>query len=210
MDPSVMRLLECAKDATADMPATRRVRVVGDLVRALGISPQTLTNWKSRGISKDGALLAERFFGCAPSYVIEGIGPARQASANEGLASHPVAQSLSLRPFETPPHIQQGELMSIAVKGLPATFSAAVWDEALAPQTPKGTVLVFEVAAMPQPGHGVLVQDATGARYVRRYIPGTAGRWVAGSRNDAYPPMDSERDGLTLLAVATGRLDGAV
>lgn len=122
----------------------------------------------------------------------------------------PQAQRLSLLPFETPPHIKQGELMTMAVERLPARFSAAVWDEALAPQTPKGTVLVFEVAAKPQPGHGVLVQDATGARYVRRYIPGTAGRWVAGSRNDAYPPMDSERDGLTLLAVATGRLDGAV
>lgn len=122
----------------------------------------------------------------------------------------PQAHKLSLRPFETPPHISQGELMTMALKDLPARFSAAVWDDALAPQTPKGTVLVFEVAATPQPGHGVLVQDATGARYVRRYIPGTSGRWVAGARNDAYPPMDSERDGLTLLAVATGRLDGAV
>ena len=100
--------------------------------------------------------------------------------------------------------------MTMALKGLPARFSAAVWDDALAPQTPRGTVLVFEAAATPQPGHGVLVQDATGALHVRRYIPGTAGRWVAGARNDAYTPMDSERDGLKLLAVATGRLDGAV
>ena len=34
-----------------------------ELARALDTSPQNITNWSARGISKNGALLASRIFG---------------------------------------------------------------------------------------------------------------------------------------------------
>lgn len=92
---------------------------------------------------------------------------------------------------------------------LPHRFRLAVPDDALAPDTPRGTVLIFSTTAPPAFGHGVLVQDSTGQRHVRRYSQGPAGRWLAEARNSAYLTLDSF-DGLQVLAVVVARETGEV
>ena len=91
---------------------------------------------------------------------------------------------------------------------LPEVFRCELVDDALAPNTPKGTPIVFARNAAPYPGVGVLVEDRDGVRYVRVYTQGAAGHWMASARHPAYVSLDSEQHGLKLLAVAQHRLLG--
>lgn len=120
-----------------------------------------------------------------------------------------VSQPLRHLPIETPPTVTW-ESVLIVSQPLPPKFCLAVPDDALAPRTPKGTMLIFELDAKPNPGDGVLVEDRHGERHVRRYLPGLGGAWLAGAHNDAYPQLDSARDGLRLIAAAVGRMSGSV
>lgn len=92
---------------------------------------------------------------------------------------------------------------------LPPRFRLAVPDDAMAPTTPRGTVLIFSTTTPPSIGGGVLVQDAEGRRHVRRYAQGIGGGWVAEARSGAYRPLNSGA-GLQLLAVVVGRESGEV
>lgn len=119
-------------------------------------------------------------------------------------------QSQHLRPVSLtlPPSISWGSLMSSET--LPPQFTVVMPDEALAGRVPSGTVLVFSTQAKPEPGVGVLVKDRDGRRYIRRYAEGAGGAWQAQATNSAYVTLESERDGLKLLAVMTGLMSGKV
>lgn len=54
------------------------------------------------------------------------------------------------------------------------------------------------------------MQDKGGRRYIRRYAEGPNGTWLAQALSEGYVSLDSKADGLILLAVMTGRLDGAI
>jgi transcriptional regulator with XRE-family HTH domain len=129
--------------------------------------------------------------------------PAYDVSRDSG-----VPHDMRHLPFDTPPTFTWESVVSS--RELPPQFCLAVPDDALAPRTPRGTVLIFETAAKPQPGDGVPVEDRYGGRHVRRYLPGVGGNWTAGVHNDAYPELQAERDGLEILAAASGRMSGAV
>lgn len=45
------------------------------LAVALNDSPQTITNWTRRGVSRDGALKAQEKFGISASWLLTGVGP---------------------------------------------------------------------------------------------------------------------------------------
>ena len=66
------RLLDFAREATKGK--TDAVNDFRDLGLSLGESSAVITNWKSRGVSRDGALKAERKFGCAASWILDGKG----------------------------------------------------------------------------------------------------------------------------------------
>jgi hypothetical protein len=89
---------------------------------------------------------------------------------------------------------------------LPPCFVLAVPDAAIAERHPAGTRVVFETAAEPRPGRPVLVQDAGGVRYVRVYGGERGTRWQAMATDSAWPTLDSEADGLQLLAVGVTAL----
>lgn len=72
MHPSFMRLLACAKEATADTRTP--IHDIRDLRRVMNESSATFTNWKGmeRGVSAQGARKAEELFGCSDAYILEG------------------------------------------------------------------------------------------------------------------------------------------
>lgn len=72
MHQSMARLLKCAQEATRGQ--RRAVTDFKDLGARLGESSAVMTNWKSRGISKAGALKASRLFGCSASWLMDGKG----------------------------------------------------------------------------------------------------------------------------------------
>lgn len=114
----------------------------------------------------------------------------------------------NLSPFSVPAsHSHSAE--RAADGNRPPRFRLAVPDDAMAPDTPWGTVLIFSTTAPPSIGSGVLVQDAEGRRHLRRYVQGMAGQWVAEARSSAYRPLHSGM-GLQLLAVVVARESGEV
>lgn len=102
----------------------------------------------------------------------------------------------------------------MACEPLPSRFVLAMPDDALAPNTPRGIRLILERHApgttLPAPGTGILVEDQTGRRHLRMFAQGHGDDWEAHARVSAYRSLKRSEDGLDLLAVVTGRLDGAV
>ena len=74
----------------------------------------------------------------------------------------------------------------------------------MAPRAKAGKGLIFSTEETPKPGDGVLVADRLGNAYFRLYRLNRPGHWEAYATNDAYRPLDSERDGLVVLAVLVG------
>ena len=112
-----------------------------------------------------------------------------------------VAQFMSqLRP-QTVPSITREQLMSEFRDSPPEVFRLAAFDEAMAPRVKPGAVLTFSTSEEPRPGDGVLIRDASGAVHFREYLMGRPGVWVAHAENRLYQPMESDRDGLEVIAV---------
>lgn len=57
-----------------------------------------------------------------------------------------------------------------------------------------------------KPGRYVVVRDARGTYAVRRYVQVSGTHFRAEALNDAFAPLDSERDGLEVVAVVTQAL----
>ena len=71
MHESFKRLLETSNGLSQE-----------EIARRIDESPQTLTNWKKRGVSKAGALKAAAEFGCSANWILNGAdsGPGGDAS----------------------------------------------------------------------------------------------------------------------------------
>ncbi|MGL4573947.1 MAG: helix-turn-helix domain-containing protein [Burkholderiaceae bacterium] len=172
---------------------------------ALGKDPQTITNWKQRGLPPEHYVDVAKVLGVTVEELVTGTPAVKDLAAA-------VAAGLGLTenytPFVQPVSINWEHVLTAST--LPARFTCKVPDDALSPWTPKGTPLVFDTAVTPTPGCGVLIEDRSKQRFVRRFAPRGGGQWLATTHNDAYAQMDSEQDGLRILAVATGRMTGTV
>lgn len=67
MHPSAERLFSAAE-------ALHGIRTGGELSRALDVLPQTVSAWVVRGVSREGALLAQEVLGCDANWVLKGVG----------------------------------------------------------------------------------------------------------------------------------------
>lgn len=139
----------------------------------------------------------------------DGGAPDWSAPASKGRGV-PVDQSMSYRPFDTPPTIKWEGLMA-GDADLHQEFVLDVPDDALAPTTPRGTRLIFSRGVPPTFGQGVLVRDRSGGYYVRRYSQRAGGGWIAAASNPAYASLDPTAEaGLEVVAVAMWRAGGEV
>lgn len=66
------RLIEAANNVTQE-----------DLARALDESPQTITNWKKRGVSKSGAIKASAIYGVSVNWILTGENPPGSINASK-------------------------------------------------------------------------------------------------------------------------------
>lgn len=113
-----------------------------------------------------------------------------------------IAQTMSPSPFDDPPTIELGEKMEW--DALPALFKAAMPDDALAPDHPRGLVFVWSKTKTPKPNSIVLVRDRHDRPHVREYHGGIEpGSWTAAATNRAYPALDQAS--ATIVAVAVFR-----
>lgn len=200
MHSSLQRLIDCAIEATRG--TARPVVTLSDLADRLAESPQTINNWRTRGVSQSGALKAESAFGCSPMFIREGAGVAFGATPIQAPAQSLMAQPVSLQAVQTVPSITWEQIkMSVGKDGLPPVFRVQMVDNAMAPRAGAGAWVQFSSTETARPGDGVLVRDALGNPYFRQYRAGRPGCWEAHADNSAFASLDSERDGLEVLAV---------
>lgn len=83
--PTAERLMFAAKKL-------RKAEGPSDVARLLNVSPQKVTNWLSRGVSKEGMLDAQRLIGCNATWLQTGEGEMVDASTKHTLASHEAAK----------------------------------------------------------------------------------------------------------------------
>jgi transcriptional regulator with XRE-family HTH domain len=184
----------------------------GELAEAVGMKQPDISKiergliQKTTGIARIASALRvpvlwlEIGDGHEPDWRLGGGAPSTQGQ--ESL----IAQGMSVTPHRVPRTLTWEKIMSIGAE-LPEQFTASVPDDALMPGSPRGTMFVFETGVQATPGSAVIVKDMAGRLYMRRYAEGV-GQWLAQATNSAYATLESERDGLAVLAVATWRSGG--
>ena len=126
--------------------------------------------------------------------------------AGEDPGDYKVAQELShaMRSHELP-LISWETIMNSAA---PEVFRAILPDNALAPDYPMGTEIVWTTRRRVLPDRLVLVRDRHGQLHARQCHQGRApGHWIAAAINPSYVNFDFFEDELTLVAVYKGRLE---
>ena len=206
MHPTLARLLRIAHTATA--ASGKPVQTLAQLQVVLDVSPQTINNWKNRGVSKEGAINAAGKFGCSVAAILdESPGWTESHHSHGGGGTGVVAQEMILRPYIVAPVIAWEQIVSRATE-LPAEFQTVLVDDAMAPKAPAGSRVKFSRDTKPAPGDAVLVVDNRGVLYCRVYHAGLHGAWQAVATNAVYPPLQAQEHGLRVLAVFTG-LEGS-
>lgn len=105
------------------------------------------------------------------------------------------------KPTMPPPRIDWDALMD---QPLPPEFETELPDNAMSPQAPKGSRVIFITGVTAEPGDWILLTDREGSVCCREYRLSRPGHWEAHAINSAVLPMESERDGLIILAVYDG------
>lgn len=183
MTTPIQRALELAKK--------RGLKTQTDFGLALGVTAQHVTNWKARGLPPERFEEVAALLNCSVDYLL-----GRSKTIQPGLEAHPV----TLDGFTVPPTIIWSEL---PMNPLPEVFRTTVPDAALSPRVLPGTTVVLTRSLSPKPGDGVLVRDAEGHHYLRVYREGRIGHWEAHAINEAFRPLDSVVDQLSVVAVVT-------
>ena len=184
---------------------------LGTLIEA---SDQRMHNWRLRGIPARQHLAVAMALGwsvdqlhglaeaSAPTQLQEAIG---RYTTQTGEAPRSV-ESVDLRsavPIIDPITI---EWESILVQALPRHFQLVLRDDAMAPEFPRGCVVTFStVEGAPRPRDAVLVEDRDGGVHFREYEAGRGDQWRAVALNSGFQALESERDGLRVLAICMGR-----
>lgn len=114
-----------------------------------------------------------------------------------GVYTPPSARPRDLNNAEDAPHVLWGDLMT----NESPLFWVSLPDDAMAPRAPAGKMICFDRRETARAGDGVLVRDRDGALYFRLYRAAAGGRWTAAALNPSFEPLDSERDGLQVVAV---------
>ena len=125
-----------------------------------------------------------------------------QQHLSEGLSIRPEDQDVSLsRRDDAPVRIEWEHILKDPLK---REFQTTMPDASMEPDIPRGAGIIFVIDLQPEPGDFVLIKDRDGAPFVRELRQVKPGRWEAHALNPAFLPMDSERDGLQVLAVFDG------
>lgn len=171
------------------------------LAALAGMSQGNLSELETIGHSSGMTLQLAMACGVDAHWLATGQGQMLQESGQSQVGLPPVAHPVILDEFTVVPTINWESLLDTVA--LPNVFKLAAPDTSMAPKVPQGTMVEFTRSLQPRPGDGVLVKDRDGHHYVRVYREKRPGHWEAYAINDAYSPLDSQADGLTVVAVLT-------
>jgi hypothetical protein len=175
----------------------------GPVAVASGVHPQTLyqivagvrlPSGKPRGVGRELQGKLDRVY---PGWADAPPSDGRHRPRGLAVQGHSVSQEMR----SDVPHVIWEQ---IKMGALPARFTVNMPDDSMHPFLRPGHTLRFARDEAPRAGDWVLVSDSTGAAYVRVYRQRRPGYWQAAPLNEAYDALDSERDGLVVLAVFMG------
>lgn len=115
----------------------------------------------------------------------------------------PMAQRLSdPRPIFPPHRKEWGDLVNEAA--LPSRFQLQMRDDSMTGFIERDEWVICSRTAKPRVGRGVLVADRHGNYFVRLYEERRPGLWFATAKKAGYQALESEADGLRIVAAVLG------
>jgi len=188
MHESMERLYQAAREL-------RGVTGQSAVARLLHASPQTVKNWETRGVSREGAIRAQEFIGCSPSWITEGKG---RMSLTDELIRYPVSSTSNKKVWVVgkgqggmPERVWTDgdypvgateQYAEIATSD-PHAFLVPVAGESMVPRYQPGEFALVEPETEPEIEDDVLVRLATGETLLKRLLSRRGG-YRFGSWND--------------------------
>lgn len=193
MKDDYKRLLRAARDLRGWMTAAE---VSSELAKAgYAVSEQTMTNWKSRGVSKEGRLNASRIIGCRPHWVESGSGnmaDTETISAQGPSGTVPVVGTAQLgdngywAELEYPEGYGDGRVIIWSRDRY--AYAIRCRGDSMRPRVQDGEFVVIEPNDPPIPGDEVLVKHKDGRVMIKKFLYERDHRLHLLSVNDAHPP----------------------
>lgn len=191
----------------------------GRVAQRLGESAATITNWKSRGVSKQGMLKANRLFGVDPRWLATGEGSMLPAGGGveasnvapvEPRARVPIINWVQAGDWsDIEPHFDLTEYDNWheIYNGRPSSHAFALvveGDSMTSPHPgdrsfPAGTIIVVDPERGASAGDYVVAKDVATQRATFKRLAHDAGRWYLKPLNPAYPTIEIDDPAIRVI-----------
>lgn len=200
MNQEMKRLYEAASEA-------RGIRGQSDLARVLNTSPQTINNWETRGISKQGLLSIQNTLGISASWVQSGHGQkfvldkSNVSTAQIGSKQIPLLSYVSAGAWTgAVDAFQPNDAHDWLVTDLELSegaFALEIKGDSMQPEFKPGDRVIIDPDISPQPGDFVVAKNGEEEATFKKYRPRSmdaSGKLVFElvPLNDDYPTMRSD------------------
>lgn len=178
---------------------------------AMGISQQAvaaIVHGKTKSATAENNAAAAAYFGCDPTWLASGKGIPKWDDGGG-----PDAPAIGGRAHALSPQIQSDALPEITWESLvlavpDSLFVLPLRDDALSPDFPAGTAVVWSRKRAVKPGRLVLLADRHGQHHARLVQESkTPGKWVAAAISRGFVQFDPDADQLEVIAVHRGILE---
>lgn len=200
MNQEMKRLYEAASEA-------RGIRGQSDLARALNTSPQTINNWETRGISKQGLLSIQNVLGISASWVQSGHGKKFVLDKSNVSSAQMGSKQIPLISYVHAGHwagavdaFQPNDAHEWLVTDLElsdSAFALEIKGDSMLPDFKPGDRVIIDPDISPQPGDFVVAKNGEDEATFKKYRP--RGMNVIGNvvfelvpLNEDYPTMRSD------------------
>lgn len=200
MHPSMKRLYQAALEHHS-------IKGPSALARALNVSAQTVTNWETRGMSRQGLLTAQAKLKVSAEWLEFGVGTDRLAGFSAAAEVQQGGHRVPVigRDWFTPHRQQPDEWLMTDVDVSDLAFAFQLVDQSMSPVFSPSDRVIVDPDLMPEPGDHVVATTAGGDIVVRKYRERTsqAGKLVVEltPTNDDFPTLSSEFEQFTVRGV---------
>lgn len=205
MHEQMERLYEAAK-------ILRGVEGQSAVARLLNASPQTVKNWESRGISKDGMITAQEVIGCSSTWLKNGTGEMVAESAEPPQVANITRVPMGTRRIPLISCVQAGamteaidpyalgdaaEWMLTDLELSQNAFALRIKGDSMLPEFREGDTVIIDPSVDPLPGDYVVAKNGENEATFKKYRPrgvNEQGQQVFElvPLNEDYPSMRSD------------------
>lgn len=172
-------------DALVELAKIDGYKEPGKVAQYLGESAATITNWKSRGVSKPGILKANKLLGIDPRWLESGEGEMRPAGGRTEV-SNVIPASIGTRRVPLISYVQAGcwtEASDAATVGdgfeylltdlelSGSAFALEIQGESMLPEFRPGDRVIVDPEIQPHPGDCVVAMNGGQEATFKKYRP---------------------------------------